>query len=267
MKNNELTLKEIQMNSLNILKKIKEICEKEKIIYFLGYGTLLGAIRHNGFIPWDDDIDIMMPRSDYEKFIKYCMKNNELGYFSLKHYLTSKEYIYPIARFCDTRYRIEYKNTKEYDLGLFVDIYPLDGIDLNDHKFIKKLRWKQFLIGLTGIVKYEPSKMKIKNLMKYPLFLITRFLKMNNILKDMDESSMKYDYNKMIDVECVVWGMKYYKTPKKLFEKFKLHKFEDDYFNIPEGYDKILKAYYGNYMDFPPLNEQKPHHNYKAFKK
>lgn len=265
---NELTLREIQLNSLNVLKKIKKICEKENITYFLGYGTLLGAIRHQGFIPWDDDIDIMMPREDYEKFIEYCIINEkELEYFSLKHYLTSKEYIYPIARFCDTRYRIEYENAKEYGLGLFVDIYPLDGIDLNDKRFIQQLQWKQKLINLCGTTEYVASEIKIKNFMKYPLFLVSRLLKINKLLQDIDSKSKKYDYNVSEDVECVNWGMKYYKTPKKLFEKIKLQKFEDDYFNIPEGYDEILKAYYNNYMELPPIEKQKPQHFYKAYKK
>lgn len=264
----ELTLREIQLNSLDILKKIKEICEIEKITYFLGYGTLLGAVRHQGFIPWDDDIDIMMPREDYERFIKYCIINKEeLGCFSLKHYSTSKEYIYPIARFCDTKYRIEYENAKDYGLGLFVDIYPLDGIDLNNKKFIKQLQLKQTLISFCGISGYKSTKSIIKNFIKYPLFLISRLLKINSLLQNIDKTSKKYNYKTSKDVECVIWGMKYYKTPKILFEKIKLQKFEDDYFNIPVGYDKILKAYYGNYMELPPIEKQIPQHFYKAFKK
>lgn len=265
---NELTLREIQLNSLKILKKIKEICEKENITYFLGYGTLLGAIRHQGFIPWDDDIDIMMPREDYEKFIEYCIINEkELEYFSLKHYLTSKEYIYPIARFCDTRYEIQYENTKDYGLGLFVDIYPLDGIDLNDKRFIQQLQWRQKLIDLCGTTKYIFPKLKIKNLIKYPLFLISRLLKINKLLQELDKFSKKYNYKNMKNIECTVWTSKYHRISKEAFEKMKICKFEDDYFNIPEGYDEILREYYGNYMELPSVENQIGHHFYKAFRK
>lgn len=267
MEGKELTLREIQLGSLEVLKKIKEICEKENIKYFLGYGTLLGAVRHQGFIPWDDDIDIMMPREDYEKFIKYCIKNEKkLGYFSLKHYRTCKEYIYPIARFCDTRYRVEYKNTKEYGLGLFVDIYPIDGINLKNKNYLRTLRIQQFLILLAGNKKYIKSSSIIKTILKYPLFYISQYLNLNDLLKKIDKKSQKYKFMNSEYAECVVWGMKYYKIPKESYLKLKKEKFEDEFFPIPEKYDIFLKEYYGDYMKLPPLEKQIPHHFYKVYK-
>ena len=268
MSEKESSLREIQLGSLEVLKKIKEICEKENIKYFLGYGTLLGAVRHQGFIPWDDDIDIMMPREDYEKFIEYCIQNKEdLGYFSLKHYRTCKEYIYPIARFCDTRYIIEYSNAKDYGLGLFVDIYPLDGIDLNDTKYLRNLKIQQFLIILAGNKNYVKASSAIKNILKYPLFHIAQYLDIHKLLQKIDKFSQKYNFNNCEYAECVVWGIKYYKILQKEYLNLKLEKFEDGYFYIPENYDIFLREYYGNYMELPPLEKQRPHHLYKVYKK
>ena len=136
----ELTLQEIQQETFKVLCKIKEIFDANGWKYYLAYGTLIGAIRHNGFIPWDDDIDIFVPRSDYEKFIDYCIKNKDAIYpFELIHYRTNKNYIFTIGRFSDSRYKIDYNTKKAYGLGLFVDLYPLDFYDLNDKKTISKI--------------------------------------------------------------------------------------------------------------------------------
>ena len=140
----ELTLREIQLGELKILKKIKEICSLINIDYFLFCGTLLGAVRHHGIIPWDDDIDVGMMRKDYEIFVSYCKEHDkELLPFKLFHYTTNKKYIYPIARLVDTRYVVDYKDFKDYGLGLFVDLYPFDGcgnsIEERDYIF-KKVR-------------------------------------------------------------------------------------------------------------------------------
>ena len=127
-KKKELSLKEIQQGSYEILKVIKRIFDENNWRYYLVYGTLIGAVRHNGFIPWDDDIDIWIPRPDYEKFIDYCIEHKEELYpLELIHYKTNDKYIYPIARMSDSRYIINYDNAKEYGLGLFVALYPVAG--------------------------------------------------------------------------------------------------------------------------------------------
>ena len=111
----KLSLREIQLESYNILLQVKRICEHNNFKYFLTYGTLLGAIRHNGFIPWDDDLDIMMPRSDYERFIQFCIDHHDdLLPYELKHYKTCDQYIYPIARLSNSNFYAQYENAKDY---------------------------------------------------------------------------------------------------------------------------------------------------------
>ena len=129
MDDNQLKLEEIQEQSVKILYALDSICRQEGIKYFLAYGTLLGAVRHNGFIPWDDDIDVMMPREDYERFEEYCINNSEelypIALFSQK---TESRYPYVINRLCDIRYSIIRDDEEDCGMGLFVDIYPLDGM-------------------------------------------------------------------------------------------------------------------------------------------
>ena len=118
----------MQEGALNILKKLDGICREQGLRYFLFYGTLIGAIRHKGFIPWDDDLDVAMPRPDFDKLVAYCRQHRqELQPMQLMTVDDNPQYVYPIARFSDTRYRVKYQGIRDYGLGLFVDIYPLDG--------------------------------------------------------------------------------------------------------------------------------------------
>ncbi len=262
----ELSLQEIQQESFKVLLKFKEICEENNLQYFLAYGTLIGAIRHKGFIPWDDDIDVWMPRPDYEKFVQYCIDNEEaLGCFTLKHYRTCKEYIYPIARLVDTRYKIDYTGAKEYGLGLFLDIYPLDGINVNDKKHMKKLRMLMRKIACVYSPKYVPAQKKWKNLFKYPYYILNRG-RLQKLLKKCDKLAQKYPIEKSDFFECMTWECRYDYNKADIAEAIKLE-FNGVDFDAPVGYDAVLKKVYGDYMQLPPESEQIAHHFYKAYKK
>ena len=266
MENKELSLKEIQQGSFEVLKEIKKICDENNIIYYLIYGTLLGAVRHKGFIPWDDDIDIMMPRKDYERFVKYCIKHKkDLEPFQLIHYKTNKNYIYPIARMSDSRYKIV-DNIKDYGLGLFVDIYPFDGIDDNDLEYIDevyKIDQSEMIAGRIENIQQDESFFKnlyINHLKKVGV---------SSILKDLDKKAQKYSYEKSDKVKCTCWEIKTIKSiDKKFIDKGERElTFNNISFRVPYDYDKVLKLYYNDYMKLPPENERIGHHNYKAYKK
>ena len=263
----ELTVKEIQQETLNVIKKIKEICDENNIKFFLVYGTLLGAIRHQGYIPWDDDFDIAMPRKDYERFIQYCIDHKEdIKPFELMHYRTNKKYIYGIARFSDSRYFIDYQNVKNYGLGLFVDIYPLDGINPEDKTYIKKLIRKIKNVLLNGHVHYEKTGNIIKDIIKFPYYLLMKMGSVNRKIAKLDKFAQKYDFDSHEFVSCTTWeAQECYK--KDFFSETIEVPFEGIKLPITKNYDELLRVSYGDYMKLPPENERIGHHFYHAYKK
>lgn len=125
----ELSVEETQKVSLEILKTVAHICKTIGVRYCLIYGTLIGAVRHHGFIPWDDDLDIMMPRPDYERFLSYFKKHqSEYKHLELFNHDENANYPYMITRISDSRYQINMDNEKPYGMGVFIDIYPYDGL-------------------------------------------------------------------------------------------------------------------------------------------
>ena len=116
---------------IEVLKKelsfIDEICSEQNIRYFVYYGSLIGAIRHHGMIPWDDDIDIVMPRNDYEKFLEY-FKSNNTDCYTIVSNDTDSSVPYLISRVSDKRYHLEFLQGIQHEVGVFIDIYPLDGM-------------------------------------------------------------------------------------------------------------------------------------------
>lgn len=263
----ELTEKELKDESFKVLQKFKEICEKNGFKYCLMYGTLIGAIRHGGFIPWDDDIDVMMPRPDYEKFVAYCAAHKEeLKPLELMHYKTNEKYIYPIARLSNSDFFVDYKNTKDYGLGCFVDIYPFDGVNYDDKKHIRKLRTLMKMVGVKSHVRPAMNGKPLKYPFKLVAFYLFKLFDTKKLIEKLDLLSQKYDYETSDYVECVCWEAKF-RFDKSLFDNMVMRKFEDDVFCVPERYDELLKAYYGDYMALPPENERYGHHFYKAYRK
>lgn len=128
--NKELTLSEIQGEALKVLIKFDSLCKEHNWTYYIAYGTLIGAVRHQGFIPWDDDVDVQMPRKDFTELTEWCVNHEkELYPFKLCSVKTIKNYPYGLSRFANMQYKYE-TTSKQYlpfDIGIFIDIYPLDN--------------------------------------------------------------------------------------------------------------------------------------------
>lgn len=270
---NELSLKDIQLGEYEILKKIHNICKELNIRYYLFYGTLLGAVRHKGFIPWDDDIDIIMPRPDYNLLIEYIKENSEnLKPLQLMHYSTNKDYIYPIARVSDDRYILHFKNTKEYGLGLFIDVYPIDGCG-NTAEEAKKIwnknKIKKFWVGVYGIRQYKKStKSMLKSILKYMAMQMVKLFDVPKMIAKLDTEASLLNFDDYAYVGCTAWqvsGLGYFR--KELLDEIALVKFEDGMFYAPSQYDEVLKETYGDYMQLPPESKRIPHHEYVAYRK
>lgn len=250
-------LEELKKIELNILKYIDMVCKKYSIRYFLAYGTLIGAVRHKGFIPWDDDADIVMPRPDYEKFIKVMKRKNGIyRIICLEH--CKKDYSYPFAKVIDSRTIINepWRLMKE-KLGVFVDVFPLDGIGNTEKETVKNAKK---LLKIAKLIWYIDT---VKDTFKGRILNIIGRKNLNRIFKHI---AKKNNYYKS----------KYVGTPSYPPNEFEIIKkeyylesqnvvFEDCYFPIPKYYDIILEKKYGKYMECPPIEEQNNKHPYEAW--
>ena len=274
----ELSLREIQLSSLNILKVVADICEKQSINYSLAYGSLLGAVRHKGFIPWDDDIDIMMSRPEYERFIEYFLAHQKEMYpLKLLNMDTEPKCPHVISRVTDTNYYLKVKNEKEYGLGTFIDIYVIDGLGNKKEDaatVIKNTMDYPSLIFLSTRKRFSfgMTKGKLKKFKKIFVYLYAKIMGKMYFVHKLNEKLRRLDYTNSSYVGIAAWGERP-KDPqtkvmkKEWIEDTFLTDFEQQKFRISKYYDEILKLNYGNYMQLPPEKDRVPHHLYKAYKK
>ncbi len=246
--------KRIWQCELDILKVFIDICEKNNLKYFAAGGTLIGAIRHNGFIPWDDDIDLMMPREDYEKFLEIAPKYLDDKYF-LQYHKTEKYYYNGHAQIRNNMTTCFTKNSY-YDIkhnkncGVFIDIFPYDYVLGENDKLVKKLiNWKKLFIS-----EVAPDPNKIKRALKKLLYnvKIGNGKKCQRIIEDINTLPKK-TYPKSNKVALITFMPGYMKNVwnSEWFDEFEYHKFEDIEIRIPKAYDPVLKTEFNNYMEYP----------------
>lgn len=271
----ELSMNEIQAVSLEILKKVADICEEQHLTYFLAYGTLIGAIRHKNYIPWDDDVDIMMPRPDYEELLAYFKKNAEsLMPLKMMNNDTTSNYPYMISRVSDSRYILDVLNEKAYGIGIFIDIYPLDGLGNEKEKALKLIEMGKNLSSLIFLStrKYfhkGNTKTWAKTMLKLPVFVYAKmrgkeyFAKKSLILT----RTSKYEESRYVG--CVIWPTYRERDiyDKALFSETILVDFGKYQFRVPKRYDEVLTQLYHDYMKLPSEKDRVAHHLYSAYKK
>lgn len=256
-----------------MLKKLVSVCDELGLRYCLYFGTLIGVVRYHGFIPWDDDVDIVMPRPDYEKLVAYFAEHAEENKpFVLMHYKLNKEYIYPIARLCDTRYYVDYNGAKEYGLGLFVDIYPFDGCGQTKEEAIQYILGHLHdvkMIGLAGSDHFKPSlKGMHATLPKFAAYCVAKCMGSRNLIRKLEEKSLKKPFDENKFAGLAIWDvLEHIVVEQDSFNHRIQMQFEDTNFAVPENYDAILRATYGDYMQLPPESERIGHHYYHAYLK
>ncbi len=272
----KLTLIQVQNAALEILKEISHICEENNLRYFLTYGTLIGAVRNGGIIPWDDDIDIMMPRPDYNKLVEYFIKNRKkLQPLELFDNTINSKYPHIIGRVSDNRFRLNFANEKDYGIGVFVDIYPLDGVGDNYKRAVKLIKKTKKLASFCFLTsrkhyKRDNTQSLLKMIIKFPAYVIAKINGNKHYITKLNKYSDMFDYDSSKYVACLVWPVgKKNGLDRDVFERelfnTKTIMFEDALFNIPVGYDKFLTVTYGNYMEPLPEKDRKTHHTYDAY--
>lgn len=268
----KLTFREVQEASFTVLQRLAKICDEHSWTYFLTYGSLIGAYRNGGIIPWDDDIDIMMPRPDFEKLKAFFEENKEeLKPLQIFDHSTNKNYPHVIPRISDVRYKLFFDNEKDYGIGVFVDIYPLDGVG-NDReeavRFCRKMKRLASLCFLTSRKRFgiDNTKSKLKMLIKIPAYAWAKLHGNDYYVKKINKLIRKYDYDSSKYVACSSWpeGHDADVFEKDVFKPIPI-RFEGGEFKSFTGYDTFLKTTYGDYMTPPPENDRKTNHTYDAY--
>ena len=264
----DLKLKKIE---LGVLKNIDMLCRQQGYHYSLCGGTLLGAIRHRGFIPWDDDIDIAMPRKDYDSFINYCIRNVESLDFEIISSRNHMNYGYLFAKACAKKTTIIEHNTNRagIKLGVHIDIFPIDGLGKKEEaqRHFKKMQfrrellvaynWNHFFKSSTHSWYVEP--------IRFVFYLISRFINPQN---QIDKIEAYYKKFLIDDSECAAIICGSYRLheimPMKVLNCFSTVEFEGQTFCAFSNYHSYLSSIYGDYMKLPPKEEQISHHTFTA---
>lgn len=270
MKKN-IGLKEMQEIEKHLLKEIREVCEKLHLKYYLCGGTLLGAVRHKGFIPWDDDIDIYMMREDYEKLENYFISIN--GLYKNSRLLSMKledDYYYPMMKLVDTKtYMKELDTVDIKNMGVYIDIFPLDGSPNN--RVWRKIYMKRInLLKKTAYMayynKFETNTRLLKPI-KYVWFKMSKLFGPIRIAKHMEKIVQKYSPYHSEYIGNVVSGEVNALTPASLYKEEQLYDFEGEKYTGVKNYDTYLTTMYGDYMKLPPKEKRVTHHHYIAYYK
>ena len=242
-------LRKMQMRMLDMLKYIDNVCRKNNIKYWLSSGTCLGAVRHGGFIPWDDDADIEMEKKDFKK-LKKILKSNSSQY-QLQDHTTDNEYLAPYAKLRDTKSILKETNANDLHYkysGLYIDIFCISP---SSSLFLYKVS-----SSLHHRIIYKLTRIKNKILRK--ILINTIYPLTNNIIYPIlslfSRINNKGYYRHILGSGFV--GRRY----KEDFTETVLFPFEDTMLPIPKGYDSYLKRLYGDYMSIPPLESiNNPH--------
>lgn len=255
--------------ALNLLKRFDQICRTNMLRYWLAYGTLLGCIRHNGFIPWDDDIDIMMPRPDYEKLCKLSVWT-EFNDVQLVYSGKMKGYHRLYARLDDTRTMIMHKTMVDYpNAGVGIDIFPLDGLGNDYIQAVKRVKKIMFLRAMINMSIYKNPSV-IYRAEKNPIIKGAKWALAHSKWKNMlfMQYAIQLATKSAFETSYYIGGVHGGERgimEKEVYEGTIEGKFEGHYFPIPQKYDLYLTNTYGDYMKLPPENQRYAHPDEYAF--
>lgn len=244
--------------SIDLLLKLNEICKKHNLRYWLAYGTLLGAIRHNGFIPWDDDVDVCMPREDYEKL--QTLKDSFVYPYFLQTPYTDKGYYYSFCKLRNSNTTAFSKNLRYHmssyncNSGMSIDIFCVDKWEKNNDAEILYNQIKELITNNSTFMKIKnPDFANDKRVINYDgADPMTTYKKIEELSKTYLTKNTKYVSMPTI----TVYGYCRDIFPKEDFSETVYHSFEGFELPIPIGFDNVLKTIYGDYMAFPPIEKR-----------
>ena len=265
-----LTLKETQNALLEMLVDFDRICREHNIRYTLAAGTLLGAVRHKGFVPWDDDVDVYMTRPEYEKFLKLIAEENVLPAHMTYSKDRGKGTYYCFAKLMDTRYPLYSPNHREVKY-LFLDIFPIDGAaDTEEERFKQHKKEHKWVIR-SGICQWYTMDRWwgfIAYIIGFWFYIGANIFTPRSLcVRKMNEYAAKYEYGKTKMAVFHNFGKPKEAVPTEVYENLTELEFEGKKFMAVENYDLLLTNTYGNYMQLPPEKKRRSRHYIRIYRK
>lgn len=269
-------LQEFHEQLLDILLEFDRICKSNDIVYSLAFGTLLGAVRHNGFIPWDDDVDVMLDRNNFDKFCEVCPKCVGKDYF-FQSKITEKKYPYNICRLRKNNTAMIYDTWKEsgIHLGIYIDIYPVDN--LADNKFKRSMQ-KLAIIVSTPVriarnpVIFKTGGNKFNSTLKNIIYYCTKICPKKLFDKLEHHNLVHYDDRECKECGIICEGGTLIRTPRDMkpfstefMKNYTEVDFEGHRFCSIANYNDLLTHWYGDYMKLPPESERGMYHKPEIF--
>ena len=270
---NKLTIEQIKECEEKLLSTFADFCNQNKLRYYLSYGTLIGAVRHKGFIPWDDDIDVEMPRADYNKMLELlAQKNNFITPTVELKTPYSKNYQYPFAKVIDnTTFVQEITMKKKYKTSVWIDIFPLDNIpdsETEAEAFINKAKKMSKYYFYTIERKYSGTDFIGKLKFNIIRTILTPVYFCINQKKRIDKFAQKYSLQSTKRFTELIANNAAERSIRETSELKQTEViFENKLYTTFENYDKFLKQYYGNYMELPPEKDRVLAHSLTAYRK
>lgn len=260
---NDETLRKMHRLHLILADELKRICEKHKIRYFMIAGTLLGAVRHKGFIPWDDDMDFGMIRPDFERFLKVCENELDDKKFYLQTDKSEKYYAFNFAklRLKGTKVMEKFSASVPVCSGIYIDIFPIDAVF--DHKMKAEVQYASFWIVRNLLwVKCGYGSQERKKEFTYRIARFAAALLPVDFLKKMKHKAITMccgKYSKRVVTSDGNYGLKKETLESKWVTKIEFYDFEDRRYPGISDYDAYLTYFYGDYMKLPPANSRNHH--------
>lgn len=275
----KIEMEEMKSLELAMLVDFANFCDKHHFKYYLSGGTLLGAIRHKGFIPWDDDIDIMMPREDYNS----CMRLYSHNYYEIDSLVNNSGSYLRYARLYDRRTVLYSPWKKKMNESVFIDIFPIDGLPIGKVRQEILFLVQQILMSLhlATILRFTVSnryndrdagilawRKYFRTFIKFVMQIAIGWTSPNTWARILNKIASKYSFYNQDEVAVLVSGPHGNKErmPKKIYNDCSIE-FEGYNFNTISGYDYYLRKLYGKYMELPPLGKRNTHHAFDGYLK
>lgn len=256
-----IDVEELRSIQMQMMDSIDNFCAKRGLRYFLMYGSLIGAVRHQGYIPWDDDIDIIMPRPDYDVFVNEYYDEN----YSVVNREKDKKWKLLYSKVCDDRTVMLEDNGLR--CGVYVDVFPLDGLSSDEKKAYAHFRYVMQLKLLLRLHLFAPRMRLGKDTFMAALVakLIHSFVPYGILYKRFYKAIRKFDFENSCYIGDLCAGAMNQVFEAKEYSEYMKGCFEGHQYRLPVGYDSILRKIYGDYMILPPKSDRVSNHTFEAY--